>query len=77
MLIQAHLAPCITFTYSQPCHVLSPGIFRTGSLFNKTQWNFDQAYSEPYHKGLVLFRHIQNLVQCLHIQKPDMLRTYP
>ena len=57
--------------YSQPCHFLSPGIFWTRCLF-KTLWNVDQAYSEPYNRG-ALFSHIQNLVQCLHMQKPGIL----
>ena len=29
----------------------TPGMFRTVGLF-KTQWNVDQAYSEPYHSHL-------------------------
>ena len=29
-LIQAYSEPCVTLTYSQPCHILSPGIFRDG-----------------------------------------------
>ena len=46
MLIQAYSVPCVTLTYSQLCHILSPGIFRTRGLF-KTLWNIDQTYSEP------------------------------
>ena len=46
-------------------------IFRTESLF-KIMWNVDQTYSEPCHR--TLFSHIQNLVQCLHTQKPGILR---
>ena len=42
--------------YSQPSHILSPGIFRIRSLF-KTLWNVDQEYSEPCHGAL--FSHIQ------------------
>ena len=44
--IQAYSGPCVTLTYSEPCHS-EPGIFRTGSLF-KILWNVDQ--------------HIQNFV---------------
>ena len=33
---------------SSTCHILSPCIFRTGSLF-KTLWNVDQAYSESWN----------------------------
>ena len=49
-LIQAYTAPCVTLVYSQPCHILSPGIFRTGCLF-KTLWVADQAYSELWHRA--------------------------
>ena len=55
-LIQAYSAPCVSLTYLQPCHILSPCIFRTRGLF-KTLWNVDQPYSEPYHRAL--FIHIQ------------------
>ena len=44
--IQAYSGPCVTLTYSEPCHS-EPGIFRPGSLF-KILWNVDQ--------------HIQNFV---------------
>ena len=33
--------------YSQPCHILSPGIFRTGGLF-KALWSADQIYSDIF-----------------------------
>ena len=55
--IQAYSAPYVTLTYSQPCHILSPGIIRTGGL----------KLCET------LTRHIQNLVQHLHEQKPGIL----
>ena len=45
-IIKAYLAPCIILTYWQSCHILSLGIFRTGSVF-KTLWNVNQAYWEP------------------------------
>ena len=69
-LIQAYSIPCVTITYSQPCHILSPSICRTGT-FLKTLWNVDQAYSELCHRAL--FGHIQNPVQLLHMQKPSIL----
>ena len=50
----------MTIAYSQPCHILSSRIFRTGGSF-KALWKVDQTYSEPCHR--VLFSHIQNLVQ--------------
>ena len=55
-LFQTYSAPCVTLAYSQPCHVLNPGIVRTGYLF-KTLWNVDQAYLEPCYRAL--FSHIQ------------------
>ena len=54
--IQAYSTPCVTLAYWQPCHILSLGIFRIGSLF-QTLWNVDQAYSEHCHR--TLFSHIQ------------------
>ena len=58
----------VTLAYSQPFHILSPGIFRTGGIF-KTLWNFDEAYSELCHSQNSLFKRysaililIQNLV---------------
>ena len=70
MPIQEYSTPFVTLPYLQPCHVLSPHIFRTVGLF-KTLWDVDYTYSEPCHR--TLFRHIQNLVQHLHMQKPDIL----
>ena len=73
-LIQAYSALFVTLTYSQPCHIVSPGIFRKGGLF-KTLSNIYQTYSEPCHGHYsAIFRHIQNLMQCLHMQKPGILR---
>ena len=70
-LILANSAPCVTLAYSQPCHILNLGIFRTGSLF-KTLSNVDQAYSEPCHRALFSHIQAQNLVQRLHMQKPGI-----
>ena len=62
LFIQPNSAPCITLAYLQTCHILSPGIFRTGSLL-KTLWEFDQVYSELCHR--TLFNHIQVLFRTL------------
>ena len=48
----AYSAPCVTLSYWQPGHILSPGIFSTRDLFN-TLRNVDQTYSEPYHRALL------------------------
>ena len=42
-IIKAYSAPCVIFAYLQTCHDLSPGIYRTESIF-KTIWIFYQAY---------------------------------
>ena len=65
-----HILHPVWLSYSQLCHILSPGIFSTRDLFN-TLRNVDQTYSEPYHRAL--FSHIQNLRQHLHTQKPGIL----
>ena len=54
--IQEYSAPFVILAYSQPYHILSPGIFRIRGLF-KTLWSIDEPYSEPFHR--VLFSHIQ------------------
>ena len=69
-LVQAYSTPCVTLAYLQPCRILSPDIFRTRSLF-ETLWNIDQAYSEPCRRPWLW--HIQNLAQCLHMQKSSKL----
>ena len=63
--IQAHssifsLTLASRVTYSQPCHIPSPGILWTGSIF-KTLWTFDQASSETCHSENSLFRHYQTI----------------
>ena len=70
-IIKAYSAPCVTLAYSQPWHILSPGIFITGGLF-KTLWNADQAYSEHSGHYSAIFKNTENLVQRLHKQKPDI-----
>ena len=66
---------------SQPFHILSPGIFKTGGLL-KTLSNVDQAYSEPCHRAL--FSHIQAYsepcamvayAEAWHIRNPQIFRT--
>ena len=71
-------APCVTLTYSQPCHILSPGIFRIEGIL-KTLQNSDQAYSKCclsqnslFRHYSAIFRHIQHLVKHLHMQKPGI-----
>ena len=57
--IRAYSTPFLTLAYSQPYHIPSLGIFRTGTIF-KSLWDFDQAYSEPCHcqnDHNSLFRH--------------------
>ena len=63
-IVKAYSAPCVTLTYSQPCHILSTDIFRTGGIF-KTLWNFHQAYSEPCHGQNSLFRHFSVIFRTL------------
>ena len=71
-------ALCVTLAYSQPCHILSLGIIRTGNILKSLQ-NFDQAYSKCWHSQNSLFRHysailrhIQNLAKHMCMQKPDI-----
>ena len=87
-LIQAYSGPCVTLTYSQPCYILSPGIFRTRGIF-KILWIFDPAYSELCHSQKfiqALCGHIQAYSQlCVmlayaetwHIWNPTIFRTVP
>ena len=70
--LSRHSALFVTLGYSQPCHIPSPGIFRTGGIF-KILWNFGQVYSDPCHTQngqnslfrhySAKFRNVQNLVQ--------------
>ena len=63
--------PCILITVpSQPCHILSPSMFRGKGLF-KTPWNVGQTYAIGHYSAL--FRHIQNLMQHLHMEKTGIL----
>ena len=80
---QAYSAPCVTLTYLQICHILSPNLFKTESLF-ETHWNIDQAYLEPYHGAL--FSHIQAYseprtmlayAEGCHTWNPGISRTFP
>ena len=56
-LIQAYLAPCVTLVYSQPYHIVSPGVIKTGGLFKNLR-NIGQPCSESCHGAF--FSHIQN-----------------
>ena len=71
-LIQAYLAPCVTLVYSQPYHIVSPGVIKTGGLFKNLR-NIGQACSESCHGAF--FSHIQNLMQRVHTRKPGILRV--
>ena len=71
----------VNLAFSQPYHILSPGTFRTGSLF-RTLWNGHQPYSEPCHSAL--FSHIQlysepcttlAYAETWHIRNPQIFRT--
>ena len=55
-ILRHYSTPCVTLAYSGTSHILSPGIFRTGGLF-ETLSNLDQTYSELCHS--TLFSHIQ------------------
>ena len=69
-LIQAYSARSVilTYSYSQPCHILSPGIFRTGGLF-KTLWNVVIA---SWH----IFRTRSYLQQFTTVQNSDIFKTW-
>ena len=82
-VIQAYSSPFVILPYSQPYHILSPGIFRIRGLF-KTLWNIDEAYSEPFHR--VLFSHIQAYsepyaklayAETWYTQNPEIFRARP
>ena len=45
--IVAYLEPCVTLTYSEPCHIQNSSIFRTQDIF-RTQSRHILAYSECY-----------------------------
>ena len=54
---QTHSAPSVNLSYSQLCHILSAGIFKTVGVF-KTLRNVGQAYSELCHRALLSNNHI-------------------
>ena len=71
-LIQACSAPCVTLTFSQPFHMVSPGIFGTRGLFKPCEtftrnirnpaMGIIQPYSEPYAMlAYAKIWHTQNL----------------
>ena len=71
----------VTLLLSQPCHILSSNMLKTGNLL-KTLWKVDQAYSETCH--WILFSHIQaHLEACAtlayietsHTRNPGIFRT--
>ena len=67
-LIQAQSAPCVTLTYLQPCHILSPGIFGTGVLF-KTLWTLTRHIQNTAISGhySVIFRTLCNACMCRNL----------
>ena len=58
----------------QPCHILDPDIFRTGSLLKPCEALTMHIQNPLIEHYLSIFRHMQNLVQRLHMQKPGILR---
>ena len=69
-LIQTYSAPCVTLTDSQPCHILSPGIYRTRGLF-KTLWNVDQAHTIASRR---IFKTLWHLQKFTNIQNSDIFK---
>ena len=76
------LSTCVTLAYSQPCHILSSSIFRTGGLL-ETLWNVEQAYSEPCHRALLCIQAYSESCAMLayaktwHTWNPGIFRTFP
>ena len=46
-IMNTYSLPCVTLTYSQPCHILSPDIFRTRGIFEALTYLEPEAYSKP------------------------------
>ena len=72
-LILTYSAICITFAYSQPCHILSHGIFRTEAYLEPCKTLTRHIQNPVIWHYSAIFRHIQNLVQRLHIHKPSII----
>ena len=72
-------------TYTKPCYIPGPGIFRTGGIF-KTMWKYDQKYSELCNSPNSLFRHYSAIFKTLcngciyaetwHVPHPVIFRTF-
>lgn len=78
--IQAYSEPCVTLAYSQPCHIPSPGIFKTDGKF-KTLRNFDQAYSDIFlpivrTAYLDIFRTLYNSCICRNLSCSEPCHIY-
>ena len=71
--IHAHSAPCVTLAYSQHCHILSVGIFRTAGLLKPCETLTRHIQNPPTGPYSAIFKHIQNLRQRFHLQKPGIL----
>ena len=74
--IQAYLVLFVTLAYSQPIHILSPGIFRTRGpeVYLKPCETLTRHIQNPAigHHSAILWN-IQNHMQRLHMQKPDII----
>ena len=63
--IVAYLEPCVTLTYSEPCHIQNPGIFRTQDIFRTLS-----RHILTYSKRCVTFA----FWELCHIQKFAIFR---
>ena len=78
-LLQAYSAPCVTLAYSQPCHIVSPGIFRTGRLskpcekFTRHIQNPAMGITQPYSEPYATFAYAKTWPT----QNPGIFKTLP
>ena len=73
--IQAYSAPFGTLASSQPCHILSPSIFRTGGWFKPCETLTRHIHSPAIGNYSVILKHIRNPAQSLHTEKSDIFKT--
>ena len=77
--IQAYSAPCVTLADSQPCHIVSPGIFRTGRLskpcekFTRHIQNPAMGITQPYSEPYATFAYAKTWPT----QNPGIFKTLP
>ena len=69
--IQAYSAPCVALAYSWPCHIQSASVFRIFRIYLAYLTRHIQNPAIGHY--LTIFRHIPNLVQRLHMQKPGII----